>query len=70
MYLRQSANNAIPTAITAMLDAPPILKETLAKLARKCDIRNESFEAAVSRLIKSGVSKDLVERFLKEQGLV
>jgi len=44
------------------------VKETLAKLARKCKMTNESLEAAVSSLIKSGVSKDLVERFLKEQG--
>jgi len=43
------------------------VKETLAKLARKCEMMNESFDAAVSRLIKSGVNKDLVERFLKEQ---
>jgi hypoxanthine phosphoribosyltransferase len=43
------------------------IKETLAKLAVKCKKTNESFEAAVSNLIKSGVSKDLVERFLKEQ---
>jgi hypoxanthine phosphoribosyltransferase len=43
------------------------VKETLAKLARKCKMTNESFEAAVSDLIKSGVSKDLVERFLREQ---
>jgi hypoxanthine phosphoribosyltransferase len=45
------------------------VKETLAKLARKCKMTNESLEAAVSSLIKSGVSKDLVERFLKEQGV-
>jgi hypoxanthine phosphoribosyltransferase len=43
------------------------IKETLAKLAVKCKKTNESFETAVSNLIKSGVSKDLVERFLKEQ---
>jgi uncharacterized protein len=43
------------------------VKETLAKLARKCKMMNESFDAAVSRLIKSGISKELVERFLKEQ---
>jgi len=45
------------------------VKETLAKLARKCKSTNESLEAAVSSLIKSGVSKDLIERFLKEQGV-
>ena len=44
------------------------VKETLAKLARKHKMSRESFEVAVSCLIKSGVSKDLVERFLKGQG--
>lgn len=43
------------------------IKETLAKLAKKCKTKNEPFEDAVSNLIKSGASKDLVERFLKEQ---
>ena len=43
------------------------IKETLAKLARKCKMTSESFELAVLNLIKSGVSKDLVERFLREQ---
>jgi hypoxanthine phosphoribosyltransferase len=43
------------------------VKETLAKLAKKCKTTNEPFEDAVSNLIKSGVSKELVERFLKEQ---
>jgi hypoxanthine phosphoribosyltransferase len=43
------------------------IKETLAKLARKCGMTNNSFETAVSNLIESGVSKELVERFLKEQ---
>jgi hypoxanthine phosphoribosyltransferase len=43
------------------------IKETLAKLNRKCKARNESFEAAISCLIKSGVSKELVERFLRER---
>ena len=42
------------------------VKETLAKLAKKCKVTNESFENAVSCLIESGVSRDLVERFLKE----
>ncbi len=43
------------------------VKETLGKLARKCKAMNESFDDAITRLIKSGISRDLVERFLKEQ---
>lgn len=43
------------------------VKETLTKLARKCGMTNESFEAAVSNLIKSGVDKELIDRFLNNQ---
>lgn len=43
------------------------VKETLSKLARKCKTTNESFETAISNLIKSGVSEELIDRFLKEQ---
>ncbi len=43
------------------------VKETLAKLARKCKKTNESFEIAVSNLVKSGVNRELIDRFLDEQ---
>jgi hypoxanthine phosphoribosyltransferase len=42
------------------------IKETLKKLAKKSKETNESFEVAISRLITSGVNKELVERLLGE----
>ena len=42
------------------------VKETLAKLEKKSKETNEPFESAVSRLIKSGVNKALVDRLLKK----
>ncbi len=41
------------------------IKETLAKLERRCKMTNGSFQAALSNLIKAGVSKELVDRFLQ-----
>ncbi len=45
------------------------VKETLAKLAKKCEMTRESFEAAISSLVNSGVNKNLVERLLKKQNI-
>ena len=42
------------------------IKETLRKLAKKSNENNESFEVAISRLITSGVKRELVERLLGE----
>jgi len=41
------------------------VRETLAKLEKRSKETNEPFEDAVSRLIRSGVSKTLVDRLLK-----
>lgn len=43
------------------------IKETLTKLEKKSKEAGESFEDAISRLVKSGVSKELVDRLLKHQ---
>ena len=40
------------------------IRETLTKLARKCKERHDSFEDVVSRLVKSGVKRELVDRLL------
>jgi hypoxanthine phosphoribosyltransferase len=42
------------------------IRETLKKIAKKSEENNESFEVAISRLITSGVNKQLVERLLGE----
>jgi hypoxanthine phosphoribosyltransferase len=42
------------------------IKETLRKLAKKSKEKREPVEIATSRLIRAGVSKKLVERFLAE----
>lgn len=42
------------------------IKETLRKLAKKSKEKKEPVEIATSRLIRAGVSKELVERFLNE----
>ncbi|MEM2107883.1 MAG: phosphoribosyltransferase [Candidatus Bathyarchaeia archaeon] len=41
------------------------IKETLRKLLKKCKEKNHPFEAAISSLVKAGVSKSLIERLLK-----
>src|SRR5512139_3015333 len=41
------------------------VRETLAKLEKRSKETNEPFEDAVSRLVRSGVSKTLVDRLLK-----
>lgn len=46
------------------------VKETLAKLTKKSKESNASFEAAVDRLIRSGIDRALVGRLLKEQGAI
>lgn len=43
------------------------IKETLKKLAKKSKQLNESYETAISRLIKSGVSDKLIDRLLAER---
>jgi hypoxanthine phosphoribosyltransferase len=42
------------------------IKETLRKLLEKCNGKTELVRESTSRLISDGVSKELVERFLKE----
>jgi hypoxanthine phosphoribosyltransferase len=42
------------------------IKETLKKLLEKCKQRKEPVEVATSRLIRNGISKELVERLLNE----
>ncbi len=42
------------------------IRETLKKIAKKSKENNESFEVAISRLITSGVDKELVESLLGE----
>lgn len=38
------------------------IKETLRKLVKKCKEKKEPVEVAISRLIRAGVSKELIER--------
>ena len=40
------------------------IKETLKKLIRKCKEKKEPVEVAISRLIRDGVSKEVIERLL------
>ncbi len=42
------------------------IKETIRKLEEKCKGNTELFMEITSRLVRSGVSKELVDRFLKE----
>lgn len=42
------------------------IKETLRKLVEKCKEKKEPVEVATSRLIRAGVSKEVVERLLDE----
>ena len=42
------------------------IKETLRKLKEKCKGKTKLFMETTSRLVKSGVSKELIERLLKE----
>ncbi len=42
------------------------IRETLKKIAKKSKETNESFEVAISRLITSGINKELVELLLGE----
>lgn len=42
------------------------IRETLKKIAKKSKENNESFEVAISRLITSGINKELVELLLGE----
>jgi hypothetical protein len=40
------------------------IKETLKKLIRKCKEKKESGEVVITRLIRDGVSRELIERLL------
>lgn len=42
------------------------IKETIRKIIKKCKEKGNSFEVEMDKLVKSGLSRELVERFLKE----
>ena len=42
------------------------IKETVRKLAKKCREKRKSIEEETAKLVKAGISTELVERFLKE----
>jgi hypoxanthine phosphoribosyltransferase len=42
------------------------VKETIKKIVKKCKEKNMPLEKAIEKLVRSGISKTLVNRFLKE----